>query len=102
MTIRAIFDIILAIAFIVAAWRIGVAAFTGQRVIRLFRIYGVVVATAWATFYAVSAVNSAFDVIDPHTWVNIGRAVQFFTVSLFLIWGFLFNEEKWSRANGDS
>ena len=97
------FDWTLTAAYMVAALRLGHAAVGGRQAISLFRIVGVVICVAWAGYYFMLGLDHLVDVVNPHWWTNVERGIQYFNVMLFLVWGFLFNEAKWTaRMTEDS
>ena len=88
------FELVLATAYLVAALRLIHAAFHGRQAIRLFRLVGTAVCVGWFGYYFVLVVDHYVELVDGHWWVNVERGVQFFTVMLFIVWGFLFNESN--------
>ena len=92
--------------FTVASLRLFWTARHGRRNIRLFRFVGVGITAGWAVFY----VMAAGDLASFAVLADISRTLQYFNVTMFLLWGFLFNEERWEEdaarrleaaANGD-
>ena len=93
---QAFFDAILWSAYLVAAVRLIHAAMRGRQAIVLFRWVGVAICLAWAVYYFGLWVDHRWDIINPHQWTHVERGIQFFNVMLFIVWGFLFNESKWT------
>ena len=85
-------QLILAVGFTVASARLCWTAMSGRRNIRAFRYLGVIVTGGWAVYYYLVAVLPPSDVL--HT---IARTLQYFNLSMFLLWGFLFDEGRWER-----
>lgn len=98
---------ILAVGFLIASFRLYFTARRGRRNIRLFRYVGSALTLNWAAFYAVVFLDHIltgdylFDLTVLAAW---SRTLQYFNVTMFLLWGFLFHQERWeedARANLD-
>jgi len=102
MTWKVVYDFALAAAFLLAAHKIMVAAMEGRREIRLFRYFGVALAMGWSVFFVAHGVDGAHDVISNTVWDVAIRVLMSFVAAMFLVWGFLFNEQRWNRmTNAD-
>ena len=99
MTWKTIYDFVLAVAFLLAAHKIMVAAMVGRRQIRLFRYFGVALAMAWSMFFVGHAIDDFHNIINNDVWSVIVRILMSSIAAMFLVWGFLFNEERWDRMN---
>jgi len=97
MTWKMLYDFALAVAFLLAAHKIMVAAMTGRQQIRVFRYFGVALAMAWSVFFVAHGIDLAHEIIDNTVWDVAVRALMSFVAAMFLVWGFLFNEERWDR-----
>ena len=97
MTWKTLYDFALAAAFLLAAHKIMVAAMTGRKQIRLFRYFGVALAMAWSVFFIAHGIDIAHEIIANSVWDVTVRMLMSFVAAMFLVWGFLFNEERWDR-----
>ena len=101
MTWKAFYDFALAVAFLIAAHKIMVAAMVGRRQIRMFRYLGVGLAMGWSVFFVAHGIDIAHEIISNTVWDVAVRVLMSFNAAMFLVWGFLFNEERWDRMNSD-
>ena len=102
MSWKALYDFILAAAFLLAAHKIMVAAMVGRRPIRMFRYFGVALAMAWSVFFVAHGIDVAHEIIPNTVWDVAVRVLMSFVAAMFLVWGFLFNEQRWNRIVGSS
>ena len=90
-SLDAFFQGVLAVGFAVASVRLVWTARNGRRNIRLFRLVGAGLAGGWSLFYVLAAWTS----VGIHVLADMARVLNYFTLMMFILWGFLFHHEAW-------